>query len=144
VLEGGGEPPVLGQELLAGAAGLALEQDRLDGGEQRLLLASVEPAAEPSPGHDPLQHDGVAARVGHALEVELPGLGDAELVERGAEAGPQAEAGQVPPARLVEGRALAGLLDLEQRVEQGADHGDGPPLARGAERLLELATELLE
>jgi hypothetical protein len=64
---------------------------------------------------------------------------DAPRVERRAGAGAQAQPGQAQPPLLVIGRALAGLGDLDDRVEQPARGGGGPLVTPRREHVLEVA-----
>src|SRR5262249_82685 len=94
------------------------------------------------PGGDAAKEDpeGEPARLVLLVEQrrveDLPGLADAPVVERGAGAGAEEEAGEVEPARLHLGRLGAGGLALVDRVREGAREPRAPLVAaRGGQAL---------
>ena len=128
----------LGQLLLLPCAGQEQHGEAI---VDLILLRVAEAAGDAAPQDPPRQPRRLGLAEGQSLVEHAPHLASAPGVERRADAGPQAEAGQPEPALLVIGRALAGIGDVGEGVEQGAGRVHRPLVAPGLEQLLELAGE---
>src|SRR5262249_4536962 len=106
--------------------------------EELLLLRALEAGGDAAPDDPPGEAAGFVL-LRHQAGVEaLPHLADAPVVELGARAGAEQEAGEVEPAGLGLGRGPARRLVDVDRVPEAAAERRRPFVAAGAGQALEL------
>ncbi|MNT30331.1 hypothetical protein D3C72_1661200 [compost metagenome] len=110
--------------------------------KQLHLLRFVQARRYAAPEHPPLGPVACFLAMAQAMGIERPDLLHAPGIEFGPHAGPQAPACEVEPDALVLHGAAAAPGAGQQGIEQGAQQGNAPGLARAQhffQRLAQLA-----
>ena len=144
--QAGGAAPHFAQQGGVDALRLLVAARQQEAGEPLVdvgLLVAIEAAGHASPEDPPVDFALHLVAVRQAGGVNAARLLDAEIVAGIAEAGTQAEAGEIEPADLVRRALLAPVGRGEERVGHLPDGGERPTVPAQPHGLFELRREFL-